>query len=416
MRILWITNRIFPDACKALGIPVPYVGGWMYSGAKYLLENFKDIQLGIASLYQGENLKKLELNNLTHFLVPQASRLTYNKKLESYWKEVKHDFNPDVVHIHGTEYPHGLAYVNACGNENVVISVQGLISVISRYFLGGINEKELYRNITLRDLVKRDTIFKQQKQAQNRGELEKLLIKKINHIIGRTSWDRAHIWATNPQANYYFANETLRSEFYKYTWQKDKCNKYQIFLSQSQYAIKGLHQVIKALPLILRHYPDAKVVVAGRNFLQKNKSWKLKGFEKYIQTLIKKTGVTDKIIFTGVLSEVEMVDKYLESNVFVCPSSIENSSNSIGEAQLVGLPVVASYVGGTADMVFQGETGLLYRFEEHEMLAHAVCRIFSENELADKLSKKGKMEATNRHNQLINAQRIYSIYQDVCKK
>lgn len=69
-----------------------------------------------------------------------------------------------------------------------------------------------------------------------------------------------------------------------------------------------------------------------------------------------------------------MVKRYLLSNVFICPSTIENSPNSLCEAQLLGVPHIASYVGGTADLM-KGNEECLYRFEETEMLAEksAMC-------------------------------------------
>jgi glycosyltransferase involved in cell wall biosynthesis len=127
-------------------------------------------------------------------------------------------------------------------------------------------------------------------------------------------------------------------------------------------------------------------------------------------------GVADKIVFTGLLSEEEMCKRYLNSNVFVCPSSIENSPNSVGEAQLLGVPCVASYVGGVPDMVKNEETGLLYRFDEAEMLAKAVCRIFEDAELANTISQKGKEAAFMRHSQIRNAENLNSIYKAICKK
>lgn len=63
-----------------------------------------------------------------------------------------------------------------------------------------------------------------------------------------------------------------------------------------------------------------------------------------------------------------MKQEYLNANVFICPSSLENSPNSLGEAQILGTPCLASYVGGIPDMMF-GNEGYLYRFEEIEMLA-----------------------------------------------
>jgi glycosyltransferase involved in cell wall biosynthesis len=418
MKILWITNTLFPAACKKLGIPIPFVGGWMYSSAEYLLKYYGHIELSVASLYTGkEFVKFIGSDGITYFLLPRSTlKYKYDVRLEAYWKEIKNQFAPDIIHLHGTEYPHGLAYVNACGSANVVVSIQGIVNIIERYYYGGINEKDLRWNLTFRDLVKSDSIIQQRSKLQKQGEYEKLLIKKVQHIIGRTSWDKAHVWAINPKANYHFSNETLRGEFYKHSWSQINCKKYQILLSQSHYPLKGLHQMIKALPLILNYYPDVRIIVAGNNFIKTKSILRLSGYGKYIRSLMKSVGVEEKIIFTGPLSENEMCKKYLESNVFVCPSSIENSSNSIGEAQLLGVPCIASFVGGTSDMIINNQTGLLYRFEEIEMLAMAVCRIFSDNDFANSLSKNEIEAALHRHDKQNITENLNFIYKSICSR
>lgn len=414
MKVLWIINTLFPDICTELGIKTPAGGGWIFSSAMAILNSYPSIQLGVASLYNVEKQKTYVINGITYFLLPSSKQKEkYNQNLEILWKEIKHTFKPDLVHIHGTEYPHGLAYINACGIDKVVASIQGLVSVYARYYLGGINENTFRSNITLRDIYKQDSILSQHKQFIFRGELEKLFIQSVHHIIGRTSWDKAHIWAINPTSIYHFCNETLRDEFYQNRWNLNSCEKHSIFLSQAHYPIKGLQQIIKALPLVLDHYPGAKVYVAGNNFVT-NKGWRLNGFGKYIQQLMKGKGVSNNIFFTGILSEKEMCKRYLSSHVFVCPSSIENSSNSIGEAQLLGVPCVAAYVGGMPDLIQDEESGLLYRFEEVEMLAASICRIFASDSLAEKLSARGRDVASMRHNQDTNTHTLYSIYQSIC--
>lgn len=410
MKVLWITNTLFPDVCIELGISTPIVGGWMYSGAKALIKENKCIQLAVATLYNGKELKSIYLNGITYFLVPNKGKnKKYNFNLEIHWKSIKNKFCPDVVHIHGTEYPHGLAYIQACGNKQVIVSIQGLVSVYERYYYGGISEKSLFKNITLRDIVRNDTIFQQHYNMYQRGLIEKKIINSVEHVIGRTSWDKAHIWAINPSAQYHFCNETLRDAFYKNKWEFDKCEKQSIFLSQAYYPLKGLQQMIQALPLILRYYPDTKVYVAGNDFIT-NRSWRLNGFGKYIRSLIEKNCLTNKIIFFGILSEKEMCNRYLKSHVFVCPSAIENSPNSVGEAQLLGVPCISSNVGGVSDMITDNISGLLYRFEEIEMLAASICRIFSNTFLANKLSECENGIASLRHNKQLNAQKLGVIY------
>jgi len=414
MRILWITNILFPEVCNELNITPPVVGGWMHSSASYLIENNKNIQLAVASLHNVKEIKSINKNNILYFLIPESFFHTdYNYKLEKYFIQINDNFKPDIIHIHGTEYPHSLICLKALGNKKTVVSIQGLVSIYSKYYFGGIPDNEIRNTKTLRDIIRNDSLSNQQKRMKKRGSYELELIKNINNVIGRTTWDSSNIWTINPLANFFFCNETLRNSFYQKKWGIKNCKKYTIFLSQGHYPIKGLQQIIKALPLILEHFPKTKVYVAGNDFM--NISWyKKNGFAIYLKKLMSKYKISDdKIVFLGVLDEELMVKQYAEAHVFVCPSIIENSPNSVGEAQLVGTPCVASYVGGTMDMVIDGETGFLYRFEEISLLAKRVCQIFSNDNLATYLSENAHISALKRHDKFKNATQLYSIYKKI---
>lgn len=415
MKVLWITNTIFPDLCNKINIPVPFVGGWMHAGAKSLIESNKDIELAVVSFYNDMLLAEYKINDIQYFLVPNIKKNSvYNKDLEKCFIEIKNRFHPDIVHIHGSEYPHSLACLNAYGSHHLVVSIQGLVSVYERYYLSGIHLIETIKNITLRDIIRNDSIFQQKSRLKSRGYFEQELIRKSQNIIGRTSWDKSHVFALNSNANYFFCNESLRPTFYNKDWKFEFCEPYSIFISQAHYPIKGIHILLKALPIIITRFPEVKVYVAGSTILNKRKFFQ-SGYSSYISKLIKNLKLSNHLVFLGELNEEQMAESYCKSNVFVCPSAIENSPNSVGEAQLVGTPCIASYTGGTMDMIENGKTGLLYRFEEVEMLAECLNMIFSDQLLASELSKNGKLVAKERHDKIKNTRTLIEIYNKICK-
>lgn len=416
MKILWITNILFPDVCKKLDIAAPVVGGWLYSGAYNLIKFNSDIFLGVVILYNGNDYKYLEINNIKYYLVPRYnSNKIYNKKLEKHFLHIKSEFTPDIIHIHGTEYPGPLAYIKACGSYNVIVSIQGLISMIAKEYLGGIPVNMILKKTTLRDIIRLDTIFNQQHSIKKRSTFEIELIKSVNYLIGRTSWDKIKTQIINPNAHYFKCDETLRDEFYtEEIWTNENCEKHSIFISQGYYPIKGLHQVIKALPIIIKRYKDTKVYVAGNNYFSKP-FWLLNGYGKFIKNMIEEYDLKNKIIFTGNLTAEEMKKRYLKSNIFVCPSAIENSPNSIGEAQILGVPCLSSNVGGINDLIEDGMTGLLYEFQNIETLAYLVCKIFEDQELAKRISINGRLAALKRHDRINNARTLKNIYSILCK-
>lgn len=416
MKVLWITNILFPEAAAKIqgNGELRSSGGWMLGAANALIES-GDVSLVVATVSPlVRKLTKFRGENIKYYVIPYGTgNLKENSEYNSYWQLIKNEICPDVVHIHGTEYSHGHSYIKACGADNVVISIQGLKSSNYRYYYYGITKSDIVINVTLRDIL-RGTIFADQRAFKRSSLYEIEMIRMSKHIIGRTSWDKARTWAINPDAEYHFCNETLRNEFYDGSmWNYDKCSRHTIFLSQAGYPIKGLHQLLKAMPLILRYYPDTKVRIAGSDITKSatfNDLVHFTGYGLYIKRLIKKYHLQDKICFTGNLNAEEMKQEYLRSNVFVCPSSIENSPNSLGEAQILGVPCVASYVGGIPDMM-RGNEDNLYRFEEVEMLAEKVCRIFEKRDNQQLMFR----QASERHDRVRNAACLLEIYHNIAR-
>jgi len=410
MKVLWIVNTIFPELAKDLNLKANVSGGWMY-GLADQLSSLQSLELIIACPNgNGLNLER-KINNKSYIVYS----VNNDKELKDFWKNVKLTHKPDVVHIHGTEFSYGLNYIKANGQENVVFSIQGLVSVISRYYLANINTIHILKNITFFDIIKRANLIQQKNSFYKRGFLEKDYFKLCENVIGRTEWDYMHSYFLNKNRNYYFCNEMLREKFYEAPkWNYESTQKYSIFLSQAGYPIKGLHQVIKAITLIIDEFPDIEVRIAGNNIIDKStliQRLKLNGYGKYVNSLIKKHKLKKNIRFLGNLNEEQMIEEYLRANVFICPSSIENSPNSLGEAQLLGLPTISAYVGGVPDMVEHTKSGFLYRFDEVEMLAYNIKKVFEEDM---KLISTQSIEIANKRNSIINiTEDLISIYRKI---
>lgn len=407
MKALWIADISFPEVYATLGKSAPVHAGWVYSAAQNLLKYHSNVELGMAVIMDITEMKVMELNGVKHYLLPSRARGSSTE-----WKEVLDDFRPDVVHVHGTEYPYLYDFISARSLESVVLSIQGLVSVYERYYYGSIPLGKICANTTLRDIVRWDTLMQQKWNMKKRGVTEQRAIRSVDAVIGRTDWDKVHTFAINSKAKYFHNDETLRVPFYTGVWQQSSCQRYRIFVSQAHYPIKGLHQLLKALPQIVSKYPDTELHIAGHDFFN-NRGIKISGYGKYINRMISKLGLQKHIHFTGLLNAEEMKQQYLQAHVFVCPSAIENSPNSVGEAQMLGTPVVAAYVGGIPSMVTHNETGLLYRFEEPEQLAAHIMMLFEDKDLCQKLSEAGRSAAATRHNPERNAEALLEIYESL---
>ena len=415
MNVLWITNDLLPEATSQLGGDGEQkrTGSWVYALALALQRN-SEIKISIASITKlTKKLKVICGEFITYYAIPSLGGKVYHTQYEKVFREIYKIVAPDVVHIHGTEYTHSLAALRACGYDRTVVSLQGIVSSIAPFYLGGISQKMERKCVTFRSLF-RPSLMKEQQEMTKRGEYEKQLFKECRFIIGRTSWDRAQVWSINPKIVYFHCDEALRPEFYHGQWEYHKCTPHSIFTSQGHIPLKGLHMLIKAMSLVIRHYPDVQLRVAGLDFLYDNGSFKdrlrLSSYGKLIKCLIRDYGLNNHVTFTGRLNGQEMKREYLNCNLFVCPSSIENSPNSLGEAQMLGTPVLSSYVGGIPDMM-KGMEDCLYRYEDTEMLAYKICTVFEKKENIE--TGLLRNNAHNRHNLLTIESSLLDIYKHV---
>lgn len=339
----------------------------------------------------------------------------YQNEVERCFREELLAFQPDVIHIWGTEYAHTLAMIHAAEQEDYLdhtaVSIQGLCSIYATHYAEGVPDRVIY-GATFRDIVRRDNILLQQKKFVLRGNLETKALRKARHVIGRTAWDKACTEQITPDAQYHFCNETLRQTFYHQTWQYETCRKHRIFASSCVYPIKGFHYLIEALAEVVKVYPDTTIAVPGSSFLEGN-PLRQSSYHKYLAELVRKYGLEDRILFLGSLSAEGMKQAYLEANAFVLPSTIENSPNSLGEAMLLGVPCVAADVGGVTTMMTHEKEGFVYQSTAPYMLAHYICKVFAMEDAAASLGQAAKEHASLTHDPEKNLQDLMAIYQSL---
>lgn len=345
----------------------------------------------------------------------------YAADMERRFQEIFADFGPDILHIFGTEFPHALAAARAFGkSERTLVGIQGLCNEIAKVYMAGVPES-VCRSRTFRDMVRKDSLMRQQEKFVCRGRNEIEVLRLAGHITGRTRFDREGSLKWHPDARYHQMNETMRSSFYTGEWKPESCEKHSIFLGQGDYPLKGFHFLLEAMPYLLVKYPDTKVYVAG-NSIVAHHSWKeklkLSAYGKYLLSLINRYELSDKVTMLGKLSEEEMKEHFLKAAVYVCPSVLENSPNTIGEAMLLGVPVVASHTGGIPDMISDGEDGLLFPVGDVKALAKAIEAVFEETggengTLAQRLSVAARKRAVEAHDGERNYRRLLEIYEEI---
>ncbi len=419
MKVLWICNVPIPEAGEIMGDETQVKVSWLVGISEALR---KKVDLYIA--YTSSRSKEIATGKgrqVTFVAIPRrvSDENKFDPSLESQIEKVYELVEPDVIHVFGTEFPHTLSVVNASEKtgriDETVISIQGLVSIYARHYTASIPEwaQHFY---TVRDVLRRSNIRRAKKGFAARGVYEMEALKKAHHVIGRTDWDEACAKLYNPNIRYHFNNEILRDSFYQNEWQYEKCQPHRIFMSQGGFPYKGFHFMVEALSILKRAYPDVSLYITERDFVHP-KGWKeklrLNSYQYYVRKLIRENHLEDNIHFLGMLDEQQMCEQYLKANVFVLPSAIENSPNSLGEAMLLGTPVVVSDVGGVKNMITHEKEGYVFQHDAPYMIAYYVDKYFKMGIDAKVLSDRARLHAAETFDIEKNINDLAAIYEEI---
>ena len=408
MRVLWFTVTSSLYESKVTG----HKGGGWISSLETIVRSVKDIELGIAFEHTDLLLKK-EIDGVTYYPINAwtslRSRLEKKVQVESEEKyiipkcmDVIADFKPDVIHIFGSEWSFGLIAQHT--QVPVVIHMQGsLPSSYNARFPVGVSLWNIIFSSKIsvfRKLIelKGDLIFKK------RALREEKILRLCNNFMGRTHWDKSIIHLYNPQANYYFCNEALRESFIDsnthWTFQKNK-------------------KIIIVSTLSGPWYKGVDVVLKTAKLLKENTSlefeWRIYGltdcsfYEKHFSILASDVNVE----IMGVVNQEILLNGLLEANFYVHPSYIDNSPNSVCEAQILGIPVICTNVGGVSSLVEDNKTGFLVPANDPIKIADIIVSEYNNKSLLNKISENEMTIAKKRHSPDTITRDLIMIYNEM---
>lgn len=417
MRVLWFTN----SPCNYQGEITKNGyngGGWMTSLQNEIMKQ-KDIILGI-SFCMNNQPTKVKQNGVSYYPVPHHTKSIKDKILDfllykdssrdqvlwSYYiklfKQVIEDFKPDVIEVFGSELYISLAAI-AADDYPCTLHIQGLLSLyIHIYLPPGVsywqycwkdkNIKKAYNNFQTLIYWKRSCYR------------EKAILKTIPHIIGRTSWDKKALSLLNPNAQYHYGGEILRPEFYE--------------PSERQMPSRLIITTTISLPLYKGYDLLLKTANILKNELHLDFEWNVFGnispaFTERHEGLFHEEL---NIKLRGVASAKQLRESLLNSTLYFHPAYIENSPNSICEAQILGLPVVATNVGGTPSIIEDGVTGYLFPATDPYMAAYNIAQISLNKQLNQQISIAAKKVAMKRHNKEQIVFDLIDTYKIIIKK
>jgi len=119
------------------------------------------------------------------------------------------------------------------------------------------------------------------------------------------------------------------------------------------------------------------------------------------------------IILSGKVNSQDLIKMELEADLFVHPSHIENSSNSICEAMMLGMPVIATFTGGTGSLLEDKKEGILIQDGDSFSMAGAIIELINKPSWAAVLGQNARIRAMERHNPIEIVNNLFSIYDEI---
>ena len=150
---------------------------------------------------------------------------------------------------------------------------------------------------------------------------------------------------------------------------------------------KGIQTLISAMPKILSHYHDAKLVIAGKG-----------GMIDELRNQVNYLGLGNKVYFTGYLKSKDVQRMYKSADVAVFPSTYEPFGIVALEAMLSGTPVVTSDIGGLNEIVEHGVNGMKSYAGNPNSLADSILALLFDQNLCKTVSKNAKEKVKTQYN------------------
>ena len=410
MRVLWFVQENFDPSKEKNG----YNGAGWISSLRDELVKHDNIELALA--FFSKDARKGHACGVDYYSMftpklPLIKKVMFRflgkemQEEQSLWAlyrmemvKVVEVYSPDIIQIFGTENKYGL--LTACGlNIPILIHLQGMVNPIFNAYLPPFASWEKYLGFV--------PFYK--KNAKQIWETlcisEREILSHAKFILGRTDWDQMVSKIFSPNSKYYYCSEILRNEFYDNGVVREIPQKLTVVSIISSPLYKGYDLILKTAQLISEEFNlDFEWKVFG--------NVDCKPTEKRL--MIKHENVNVKLC--GVKNAREIKEELLNSTVYVHPSYIDNSPNSVCEAQVLGCTCISTNVGGTSSIIEEGVTGFLVPSNDPYKLSSLIVNLYKNEELNLKIGEKSKQIALVRHNREDITKTLINIYMNVLEK
>lgn len=412
MRILWFS--VSPSLYSVNGNN--YGLGWIGS-LERIVRADKEIELAIAFEHKDE-VFKVEQNGVTYYPMNvfrdrhDIERRHYHTDIEEFLfmphcQRVIDDFKPDVIQVFGSEWCFGL--IQEYVDIPVVIHIQGSMPPYQNaLFPPGYSWREEHADIPWWNFrwKYRQTLW--HKKSMEIVTREERILRGCKYFMGRTDWDYALSRLYAPESHYYKCWEALRPMFIDETfqWAPDNSRNKYIIVSTGPSRLKGMDVILKTAKLLKENSNldfEWRIIGADQVHLSEHeRKWGIDSTKNNVRPL-------------GVLDGEGVCQELLGCDLYVLPTYIDNSPNSVCEAMCLGIPIVSTLTGGIPSLIENHRTGELVPCNDPYTLAYTLRMLLVDMDRRMQYGKAAREIALQRHNPTSILNTIKMVYKTLIK-
>lgn len=413
MKVLWFS-----------GVQLPAVtgqdlnrAGWQEGLRRELNRYFPEIKLGIAS-FGAENLQTITIENTTYFNIHREPQPEIKwRRLLNNWRhhqvkqeeldrclDIVREFNPDLIFIFGTENPFGLLVDQF--PVPAIISLQAILNGVKERVFWGLPPRDIFSELFSKKFIYGKGLIHKWWKMNQQAKVEKKIFQRCKYFDGRTDWDRGWLKELNPKAKYFHIDRVLGELYYDACWNPDLSKGKCVYTTSSSASFKGGVTLVRAfVKLNKQGREDIQLRMAGIHPQSR--------VGKTIQRLINQNDMHKQINLLGRIPPEQVKIELEKASIFVLPSHMDNSPNSLAEAMMVGVPCIASDAGGIPSMLEHEVEGFIYPHQSIAGLAENIEKLIDDRDLAINFGQNARRTAMSRHDPKRIAQITVDMYHQV---
>ena len=421
MKVLIFTN--FTTMYDA--VPNHYYGnGWVSSLVNVL---HSDTQLELAiSFFHPTDTEKVERDSFLYYPMYIAPRSKNRARTiigdwlgsiesETYYQnmmQVINDYKPDVIQVFGSEgvFPS----IQKFTSVPVIVHLQGILNPYHNAFypVGQSKLDFIFNSNYLKANIMGKGIGFVAKRIRRKAKREIAHFSNIKYVMGRTHWDKMVVQIHNPKIQYFQVGEILRPIFYeksKIVLERNNTGPLKLITTISPTLYKGLDVILKTAKLLIE---NSNIDFTWSIIGLESKDKLVQHFERHLRIQHRSVNIE----FMGICKANDFIGTLQDSDLYIHPSYIDNSPNSVCEAQILGVPVIACNVGGLSTLIEDGVSGRLIPSNGTYELVHCLLEFRNNPELYWSMADTAKEIALQRHDQGKILEMVVRVYQSLMEQ